>query len=88
MHEACPTATPARLVRCSSFEVEDSTHCGGRAKEQRAAERDRWQAQASVSVTMAKSATNLYPRGRHDWLLPFYDPFVKLMGGRAGRPDS
>src|SRR2546428_8509731 len=32
---------------------------------------------------MAKAQRTYIPAAGHDWLLPFYDPFVKLMGGES-----
>jgi ubiquinone/menaquinone biosynthesis C-methylase UbiE len=34
---------------------------------------------------MAESAQTYLPAAGHDWLLPFYDPIVKLIGGEAVR---
>ena len=36
-------------------------------------------------VTMTKSPKTYLPAAGHDWLLPFYDPIVKLLGGEAAR---
>jgi ubiquinone/menaquinone biosynthesis C-methylase UbiE len=45
-----------------------------------------WKPQAGLSyiVTMLEGKTYL-PAAAHDWLLPFYDPFVKLLGGDTAR---
>src|SRR5882757_3352727 len=34
---------------------------------------------------MAESARNYLPAAGKDWCLPFYDPFVKLLGGDKAR---
>jgi len=37
------------------------------------------------SVSDAKSRRSFLPAANWDWLLPIYDPFVKLLGGEAAR---
>ena len=34
---------------------------------------------------MLESSRTYLPAAGHDWLLPFYDPIVKLIGGEAAR---
>jgi len=34
---------------------------------------------------MMESSRTYIPAAGHDWLLPLYDPFVKLFGGDAAR---
>ena len=36
-------------------------------------------------MNTANSRQNYIPAASHDWLLPFYDPFVKLLGAEAAR---
>jgi ubiquinone/menaquinone biosynthesis C-methylase UbiE len=36
-------------------------------------------------MNAANSGKTYLPAARHDWLLPLYDPFVKLVGGEATR---
>jgi len=36
-------------------------------------------------VNTANSREKYIPAASHDWLLPFYDPFVKLLGADAAR---
>jgi SAM-dependent methyltransferase len=36
-------------------------------------------------MNAADSGKTYLPAAGHDWLLPLYDPFVKLVGGEAAR---
>jgi ubiquinone/menaquinone biosynthesis C-methylase UbiE len=36
-------------------------------------------------MNAANSGKTYFPAAGHDWLLPLYDPFVKLVGGEAAR---
>ena len=36
-------------------------------------------------MNTANSIKKYIPAASHDWLLPFYDPFVKLLGAEGAR---
>jgi hypothetical protein len=36
-------------------------------------------------MNTVNSGKKYIPAASHDWLLPFYDPFVKLLGAEAAR---
>ena len=39
-------------------------------------------------MNTASSIKKIYPCASHDWLLPFYDPFVKLLGAEGARKKA